>query len=66
VSAGYPEFKHGVGHQLGQALHDRGAGLGRREGAPEWLIEAMNAFTAEGLETCLEGRGSMTWKMTCW
>ena len=58
VSAGYPEFKYSVGHQLGRATHDGGAGLiRRREGAPEWVIEAGNVFTAEGLETCLEGRG---------
>jgi Xaa-Pro aminopeptidase len=58
VEAGYPEFKYGVGHQLGRATHDGGFGLGRRrEGMPEWRIEADNVFTAEGLETLLDGRG---------
>ncbi len=58
VEAGYPEFQYGVGHQLGRATHDGGAGLGRRRaGTPEWLIEAGNIFTAEGLETFLDGRG---------
>ncbi|MCZ7547224.1 MAG: aminopeptidase P family protein [Anaerolineae bacterium] len=58
VGAGYPEFKYNVGHQLGRATHDGGPGLGRqREDAPEWRIEAGNVFTAEGLETFLEGRG---------
>ncbi len=58
VGAGYPPFKYGVGHQLGRATHDGGAGLGRRRpGQPEWLIEPGNVFTAEGLETLLEGRG---------
>lgn len=58
VNAGYPPFKYGVGHQLGRATHDGGAGLGRRrDGSPEWLIETGNVFTAEGLETFLEGRG---------
>jgi Xaa-Pro aminopeptidase len=58
VSAGYPEFKYGVGHQLGRATHDGGPGLSRRpQDMPEWLIEAGNVFTAEGLETFIEGRG---------
>ncbi len=58
VSAGYPEFKYGVGHQLGRATHDGGPGLSRRrEDMPEWVIEAGNVFTAEGLETYIEGRG---------
>lgn len=58
VGAGYPPFKYSVGHQLGRATHDGGPGLAlRREGAPEWLIEEGNVFTAEGLETLVEGRG---------
>jgi Xaa-Pro aminopeptidase len=58
TGAGYPPFKYGVGHQLGRATHDGVPGLGRRrEGAPEWFIEAGNVFTAEGLETFIEGRG---------
>lgn len=58
VGAGYPEFKYGVGHQLGRATHDGGPGLSRKPtDGPEWLIEAGNVFTAEGLETRIEGRG---------
>ncbi len=38
--------------------HDGGSGLARRkQGDPEWCIEAGNVFTAEGLETRIEGRG---------
>lgn len=55
---GYPEFQYSVGHQLGRATHDGGFGLTRRrEGAPEYCFEPGNVFTAEGLETLLEGRG---------
>lgn len=51
VEAGYPEFKHGLGHGLGRAVHDGGAMLG-----PRWacygrnvdtVIEAGNVFTLE-------------------
>jgi Xaa-Pro aminopeptidase len=58
LEGGYPEFQYSVGHQLGRATHDGGFGLTRRrEGAPEWRFEAGNVFTAEGLETFLDGRG---------
>jgi Xaa-Pro aminopeptidase len=58
IDAGYPEFRYTVGHQLGRAAHDGGSGLARRkQGDPEWCIEAGNVFTAEGLETRIEGRG---------
>ena len=58
VDAGYPENKYSVGHQLGRATHDGGPGLARRpEGDPEWLMESGNVFTAEGLETRVEGHG---------
>jgi Xaa-Pro aminopeptidase len=67
VGAGYPEFKYGVGHQLGRATHDGGAGLVRR-GRPmsEQLIEVGNVFTAEGLETLLEGRGWISLEDDVW
>lgn len=51
VEAGYPEFKHGLGHGLGRAVHDGGTLLG-----PRWpcygrttdgLVEAGNVFTLE-------------------
>jgi Xaa-Pro aminopeptidase len=51
VGAGYPEFKHGLGHGLGRAVHDGGTMLG-----PRWpcygrntgaAVEAGNVFTLE-------------------
>ncbi len=51
VTAGYPEFKHGLGHGLGRAVHDGGTLLG-----PRWpcygrnveaAVEAGNVFTLE-------------------
>ncbi len=51
VEAGYPEFKHGLGHGLGRAVHDGGTMLG-----PPWpcygrnteaVVEAGNVFTLE-------------------
>jgi Xaa-Pro aminopeptidase len=51
VEAGYPEFKHGLGHGLGRAVHDGGTLLG-----PRWpcygtttgrAVEAGNVFTLE-------------------
>jgi Xaa-Pro aminopeptidase len=58
TAAGYPEFKYTVGHQLGRATHDGGQSLARRrENTPDVLIETGNVYTAEGLETRIEGRG---------
>jgi Xaa-Pro aminopeptidase len=58
TGAGYPPFKYSVGHQLGRATHDGTPGLVRwREDLPPWTMEVGNVFTAEGLETRLEGRG---------
>ena len=51
VGAGYAEFKHGLGHGLGRAVHDGGTMLG-----PRWpcygrnveaAVEAGNVFTLE-------------------
>lgn len=51
VEAGYPEFKHGLGHGLGRAVHDGGTLLG-----PRWpcygsmtqrAVEPGNVFTLE-------------------
>jgi Xaa-Pro aminopeptidase len=51
VEAGYAEFKHGLGHGLGRAVHDGGTLLG-----PRWpcygrnveaVVEAGNVFTLE-------------------
>ncbi len=50
-AAGYPEFNHGLGHQIGQAVHDGGAIVG-----PLWPrygnlgtipLEENNVFTVE-------------------
>ncbi|HYV36064.1 MAG TPA: M24 family metallopeptidase [Gemmataceae bacterium] len=56
VDAGYPEFKHGLGHGLGRAVHDGGTLLG-----PHWpcygsmtqrVVEPGNVFTLElGVKT---------------
>jgi Xaa-Pro aminopeptidase len=51
VAAGYPEFKHGVGHSLGRAVHDGGTLLGPRwekyGRMPEGVVEPGNVFTLE-------------------
>jgi Xaa-Pro aminopeptidase len=51
VESGYPEFKHGLGHSLGRAVHDGGAMLGPRWPCygrnVETVIEAGNVFTLE-------------------
>ena len=51
VEAGYPEFKHGLGHGLGRAVHDGGTMLGPRwpcyGKTMERLVEAGNVFTLE-------------------
>jgi Xaa-Pro aminopeptidase len=51
VEAGYPEFKHGLGHSLGRAVHDGGTMLGPRWPCygrnTEAIVEAGNVFTLE-------------------
>lgn len=51
VEAGYPEFKHGLGHGLGRAVHDGGTLLGPRWPCygrnTEAVVEAANVFTLE-------------------
>lgn len=51
VEAGYPEFKHALGHGLGRAVHDGGTMLGPRWPCygrnPEAVVEAGNVFTLE-------------------
>jgi Xaa-Pro aminopeptidase len=56
IEAGYPEFKHALGHGLGRAVHDGGAMLGPRWPCygrnVETVIEPGNVFTLElGLPT---------------
>jgi Xaa-Pro aminopeptidase len=51
VEAGYPEYKHGLGHGLGRAVHDGGTLLGPRwpcyGRTPERAVEAGNVYTLE-------------------
>ncbi len=51
VEAGYPEFKHGLGHGLGRAVHDGGTMLGPRwpcyGSMTERAVEPGNVFTLE-------------------
>ena len=51
VEAGYPEFKHGLGHGLGRAVHDGGTMLGPRWPCygkmTEGVVEAGNVYTLE-------------------
>jgi Xaa-Pro aminopeptidase len=58
--AGYPEYQHALGHQLGRSVHDGGAILGprwERYGCtPDIPLEESNLFTLE-LEICLPGIG---------
>ncbi len=61
TDAGYPEYKHATGHQIGRAAHDGGGTL-----APKWerygqtpyrRVEESNVFTLElGIEN-VEGAG---------
>lgn len=60
TDAGYPEYMHAFGHQVGRAAHDGGALLGpewdRYGRAPLMPLQANQVFTAElGVE--LPGRG---------
>jgi Xaa-Pro aminopeptidase len=51
VEAGYPEYRHALGHGLGRACHDGGPLLGPRwpryGNAPEQLVEAGHVYTLE-------------------
>jgi len=66
VAAGYPEYPHALGHQIGRVAHD-GAGLlcprwERYGGLPELLVERGQCYTLEprlpieghGIATCEE------------
>jgi Xaa-Pro dipeptidase len=60
TGAGYPEYQHALGHQVGRMAHDGGALLGprwERYGAcPTMPIEPGQVFTLE-LGVIVEGRG---------
>lgn len=60
VEAGYPEYQHALGHQVGRVAHDGGALLGPRweryGKTPDLLVEPGQVFTLE-LGVVVEGRG---------
>ncbi|MHA1399594.1 MAG: M24 family metallopeptidase [Candidatus Heimdallarchaeaceae archaeon] len=60
TEAGYPEFKHALGHQVGINVHDGGCLLGPRwekyGSSPELLVEEGQIFTLE-LHIFVEGCG---------
>jgi Xaa-Pro aminopeptidase len=59
-AAGYPEYQHALGHQLGRVAHDGGTLLGPRWDrygqAPLGLVQTNNVFTLE-LGVAVPGRG---------
>ncbi len=61
MAAGYPEYQHATGHQVGRSAHDGGAILGPRweryGRTPYYELEPGNVFTLElGIDN-LDGRG---------
>jgi Xaa-Pro aminopeptidase len=60
AQAGYPEYQHALGHQLGRVAHDGSTLLGPRWDrygqSPFGLVEVGNVFTLE-LGTPVPGRG---------
>lgn len=69
VSQGYPEYPHGLGHQVGRAAHDGGVGL-----LPRWerygqlpfgTLEAGQIFTIEP-RLPIEGYGVATIEEIVW
>lgn len=60
ISAGFPEYQHALGHQIGRVAHDGAVLLGpkwdRYGNAPLGVVEVGNVYTLE-LGTYLTGRG---------
>jgi Xaa-Pro aminopeptidase len=60
IKAGYPEYQHATGHQLGRTSHDGSTVLGPRweryGQTPYGVVEAGNVFTLE-LGVCVPNRG---------
>lgn len=60
TEAGYPEYRHALGHGLGRVAHDGSTLLGpkwdRYGNTPMGVVEAGNVFTLE-LGTMVQGRG---------
>lgn len=56
TSEGYPEYQHGLGHQVGRAVHDGGTGLlprwERYGDTPNGVVEENQVYTLElGVQT---------------
>ncbi len=60
TAAGYPEFQHALGHQVGRLAHDGGGTLGPRweryGRMPDFPVEVDQVYTIE-LGVVVEGRG---------
>lgn len=60
VGAGYPEYRHALGHHLGRVAHDGSTLLGpkwdRYGDTPDGIVEVGNVFTLE-LGVAVPGRG---------
>lgn len=63
VEAGYPEYLHALGHQVGRVAHDGGGLLGPRweryGETPSWPIEVGQVYTLE-LGVRVEGHGYLS------
>ncbi len=63
VEAGFPDYPHGTGHNVGRATHDGGGGLlplwERYGESPRWPIEAGNVLTIEPSIARVGERGCM-------
>lgn len=61
VEAGYPEYRHATGHQVGRSAHDGGTVLGPRweryGRTPFYMAEPGNVFTLELGVDNVDGRG---------